>query len=259
MSQDEQTTPASYKRILVVDDEEQVVFVLHNSLKKLGAMYEIVTARNGQEALDKIEQAPVDLLVTDLAMPDMDGVALTEAVRTQAPHTKIVWVSAHSQWAGEAERLGVRRYILKPLDVAEIRRVVREELEASPPPPPTPLQGKILIMEDTDDLRRLYSKTLAKAGYQVFPAATIREARELLAQHRFDVFMCDIRMGSEGLGTDLLREQLDALRALGTEIIMVSAEARYRDLCEEMGIEFYIEKPVALPPLITLVNRLLTR
>jgi DNA-binding NtrC family response regulator len=111
-------------------------------------------------------------------------------------------------------------------------------------------------MDDNDDLRRLYAKSLARAGYQTYPAATIREARELLARHRFDVFLCDIRMSGEGLGTDFLREQLDTLKAQGTQIVMVSAEARYRDVCEEMGIEFYIEKPVAIPPLITLVNRL---
>jgi DNA-binding NtrC family response regulator len=258
MSDNRTSIAAAYKRILIVDDEEQVVFVLRNSLKKLGEMYEIVTATNGQDAIDKFENAPFDLLITDLKMPGMNGVVLTEKIRAMDPKTQVIWVTGHDEWQADAQRLGVYRYILKPLDVEDIRQVAREGLEAGQPARPAAERpaSQVLIMDDTDDLRRLYSKALGKAGYKVYPAATIHQARQLLGQHHFDVFLCDIRMGSEGLGIDLLREQLDALNRAGTQVIMVSAEARYRDMCEEMGIEFYVEKPVALPPLITLVNRL---
>lgn len=248
----------AYKRILVVDDEEQVIFVLRNSLKKLGDMYEVVTATNGQEALDKARNAPFDLLITDLKMPGMSGVALTEAIRTIDPDMKVVWVTAYDQWEAEAKRLGVYRYVLKPLDVDEIRRIAREGLEAGPSDHVSRPAPNVLVMEDNDDLRRLYSRALEKAGHRAYPAATIQEARELLAQHHFDIFLCDIHIGGDR-GTDLLREHLDRLRKVGTQIIMVSGDARYRDICEEMGIEFYIEKPVAIPPFIMLVNRLTAR
>ncbi|MBN1889386.1 MAG: response regulator [Thermoflexales bacterium] len=270
----------TYKRILVVDDEEQVVFVLRHSLKKLGPLYEIVTAADGQEALEKMKESHVDLLITDIAMPGMDGLTLTEAVRARDPETKVVWVTAYGEWKDVAEQMGVRHYMLKPVDVDEIRRVAREELEPEPEPagdgvdevahpalggvpepgprgePAKERLAKILVMDDNDNLRRLFSRALDKAGYATHQAATIHEAREWLEREHFEVFLCDIRMGSEGLGTDLLREQLEALNKAGTQVIMVSAESHYRDLCEQMGIDFYIEKPVAIPPLVTLVNRL---
>jgi len=80
-------------------------------------------------------------------------------------------------------------------------------------------------------------------------------ARALLVQIPVDVFLCDVHVGSER-GTDLLREQLDTLRQHGTQVIMVSGEAQYRPMCEEMGVDFYMEKPVAIGPLVKLVDRL---
>jgi len=113
----------------------------------------------------------------------------------------------------------------------------------------------ILIMEDNNDLRRLYSKTLSKSGYEVYPAATLEEARALIADRHVDIFLCDIHVGKE-CGTDLLREQTDRLTHNGTRVIVVSGEAQYRPFCEEMGIEFYLQKPVALDTLLTMVKRL---
>lgn len=114
---------------------------------------------------------------------------------------------------------------------------------------------RVLVMEDDDHLRRLYDKTLRHKGYNVHSAATIQEARELLVQHRFDAFLCDIHMGKDR-GTDLLREQRARLSQDGTQVIMVSGEAQYRSMCEEMGVGFYLEKPVALSTVLTIVERL---
>ncbi len=114
---------------------------------------------------------------------------------------------------------------------------------------------RILVMEDNADLRRLYSKIFKNIGYQVYPAATLEEARSLLAMGHMDVFLCDIHMGREK-GTDLLREQTTALEKNGTKIIVVSGQAQYRPLCEEMGVDFYLEKPVGLETLVTIVQRL---
>jgi two-component system OmpR family response regulator len=117
---------------------------------------------------------------------------------------------------------------------------------------------RILIMEDSADLRRLYGKAFSKSGYQVYPAATLEEARALLVENHMDVFVCDIHMGNER-GTDLLREQAARLGRNGTKVIVVSGQAQYRPICEEMGVDFYMEKPVAISMLLTLVERLTVR
>ena len=115
----------------------------------------------------------------------------------------------------------------------------------------------VLILEDNPDLRHLYGKALRKSGYAVYPAATLQEARNLLAGCRFDIFLCDIQVDGK-LGTDLLAEQGAALLRGDTHVIVMSAYPRYRPFCEEMGVEFYLEKPVAINTLLTLVERLTT-
>lgn len=248
-----------YKRILVVDDEEQTVFVLGRGLRKLGPMYEVVTVTSGQEALTRFKEAPFDLVITDLAMPEMDGVELTKAMREIDPDARVIWFSAYSHYDQDAQQLGIYRYLLKPADMRQLRQAVQEGLETAAPAAPSPrarVEKSVLILDDNDSLRRLFSRAMKEAGYQAFTAATLQAARDLLAQYDFDVFLCDIHVG-EGRGTDLLREQSAKLNQADTQIIMVSADPRYRDICAEMGIEFYIEKPVAIPPLVTLVNRLM--
>jgi CheY-like chemotaxis protein len=120
------------KRILIVDDDAQVLFVLHDALKKLGGEHEIATARNGREALAKMKETPFDLVITDLRMPGLDGVSLTEEIRTSNPTAVVIWITAYSCKGLEtdAARLAVHDCLEKPLEPAEIRRVAQEALES---------------------------------------------------------------------------------------------------------------------------------
>ncbi|MDQ7029453.1 MAG: response regulator [Ardenticatenia bacterium] len=122
----------------------------------------------------------------------------------------------------------------------------------------TPQPVRILLMEDEDDQRRLYVRALTQAGFAVEQAATLQEARALLANRHFDVLICDIRMGNER-GTDLLREEGPHLMRQGTEIIVLSAQEQYRALCQDLGVDFFITKPVSLIELTTLIRRLTGR
>ncbi len=115
---------------------------------------------------------------------------------------------------------------------------------------------RILIMEDNLDLLRLFSKTLQNTGYDVVTASTLEDARTYLSQSRFDLLLCDIHIG-ERRGTDLLCEQIETLHAQGTEVVVVSVDTHYRALCQDLGIDFYLEKPVSVRQLVQLVKRLL--
>jgi DNA-binding NtrC family response regulator len=121
------------KYILVVDDDERVRFVLRCALMGLSDGCEVVVARSGREALDKIREGPPDLVVTDLRMPDMDGVELTEKIRASNPETAVIWVTAYGcpRFSDEAARLSVYECLEKPLRVCEIRQIAREALEST--------------------------------------------------------------------------------------------------------------------------------
>jgi CheY-like chemotaxis protein len=111
-----------HKRILVVDDEPMVLFILHDALQALGSDYEIVTARNGLEALSSAQKSPFDLVITDLSMPGMGGIELTEAIKTQRPATPVIWITAYDSHdaRADAKRLHVYSCRDKPLEISEI-------------------------------------------------------------------------------------------------------------------------------------------
>ena len=114
-------------KILIVDDERQIVRALRASLQSHG--FEVSTALDGLEALELFDQVRPDLLITDLSMPEMDGVELTKAVRKFAD-IPIIVLSVRDQDAHKVLALdsGADDYITKPFSVTELLARVRAHL-----------------------------------------------------------------------------------------------------------------------------------
>jgi two-component system response regulator PilR (NtrC family) len=115
--------------ILIVDDEQSYRQLL--SLVFQGDGHEIRTATNGREALEKITDQPADLIISDVRMPDMDGIELLSEVRQTAPDVGVVLMTAFAsvETARDAFKLGADDFIQKPFDVEELRLIVRKTLE----------------------------------------------------------------------------------------------------------------------------------
>ncbi len=120
------------KRILVVDDDENVLFVLQHALARLGPEYDIILTGDGDAALRLAAEQPIDLFITDIRLPRMDGVALTRALRQGGRHEPVIWMTAYGgpDIAENASRLGVYRCLDKPIEVAAIRRISLEALSS---------------------------------------------------------------------------------------------------------------------------------
>lgn len=118
------------RMILIVDDEEPILFVLHRALVKLEDGVSVDTAVTAEEALEKIKNGPFDLIITDLIMPDMTGVEFTERIRELDDQAVVVWMTAyHCQtFEDEAKRLGIYRCVEKPLEIQPFRDLVREAM-----------------------------------------------------------------------------------------------------------------------------------
>jgi CheY-like chemotaxis protein len=121
------------KRILIVDNDEAVLFVLQEILSKSEEGYQVASATSGFQALEQLAEAHCDLVVTDLKMPDMDGIRLTEAIRARSPGTAVIWLTAYGceKVQKDRTRLRIRRCINKPVRTSEIVRVVRKVLRES--------------------------------------------------------------------------------------------------------------------------------
>ena len=118
------------QRILVVDDDEQVLLVFHDALVRLGCEFEIVTASNGRAALEKTRETSFDLIITDLRMPHMDGIELTEAIRAVDLEVVVIWMTAYGchRLSDEAARLAIYGCLDKPVEIGEIRETVLQAL-----------------------------------------------------------------------------------------------------------------------------------
>jgi DNA-binding NtrC family response regulator len=123
---------AGSKRILIVDDEAQVLYIMSTALRMLDANLDVVIAHSGRQALKEIGDGPFDLIITDLKMPGVGGLELTEAVRSRAPGTAVVWITAYGCYHvhDDSRRLGVFRCLDKPVSISRIRQVALEALGA---------------------------------------------------------------------------------------------------------------------------------
>jgi two-component system, chemotaxis family, chemotaxis protein CheY len=115
------------KRVLVVDDSASVRQVQRFVLG--GAGYEVVEAVDGRDALAKLAGGAVNLILTDLNMPNLDGVGLIRAVRASAAHrlTPVVMITTESQDAKkqEAKAAGATGWIVKPFTPEQLLAVVK--------------------------------------------------------------------------------------------------------------------------------------
>jgi len=118
------TSPKS-KTLLIADDEPNIRRVLQAIFIKDG--YEVHVAENGVKALEWATANPVTLLITDLIMPDMNGVELIQKVKQRHPNAVAIVITAYAtiKTCVDAMRYGASDYITKPFDMDEIRAVVK--------------------------------------------------------------------------------------------------------------------------------------
>ena len=114
----------SEKNILVVDDEKNIRLTLRKALESVD--YNITTAINGEEALEKFNSNIFDLLLLDLKMPGIDGMEVLRQVKEKWTKTRIIIITAHGNVdnAVEAMKLGAVDFIQKPFSLTEIREIV---------------------------------------------------------------------------------------------------------------------------------------
>jgi CheY-like chemotaxis protein len=115
-------------RVLVVDDDEVIRQLIAVNLTLEG--FDVVTAVDGRDCLEKVAQAAPDVITLDVMMPRLDGwVTATQLRRNpETAHIKVVLITARAQEDDRArsEQIGVDAYLTKPFDPAEMIRVIRE-------------------------------------------------------------------------------------------------------------------------------------
>jgi DNA-binding NtrC family response regulator len=119
------------KTVLIAEDDARLSFLLREALRAVNANVNIETARNGRTALTRIQKGEVDLLITDIRMPIMSGVELSEKTRSLSPDTTIIWITGRGchQVCNDAQRLDIYECLDKPIKIRPLRRIVRHVLD----------------------------------------------------------------------------------------------------------------------------------
>ena len=118
-------------RILVIDDDASLRQLVAQLLRTSG--YEVDEASNGRDGIRLYQQAPFDLVVTDLLMPDKDGLEVLIELRSTSPDVKIITISGSNAYGNSplntSRLLGADRTIQKPFNDEQLLQAVREVLE----------------------------------------------------------------------------------------------------------------------------------
>ncbi|MBN2010598.1 response regulator [candidate division KSB1 bacterium] len=113
-------------RILIVDDEEDLTWSISRSLTKNNDMLEVICVNSGDDALHALEQNAFDLVISDLRMPGISGMALLDQVKQNHPKTKMIIMTAYGSPDIERKIRSTENayYIEKPFDIHELKKLI---------------------------------------------------------------------------------------------------------------------------------------
>ena len=233
-------------RILIADDEPNMRLTLAAILRAEG--YHVDTAENGIRAVQQCQQTPYDVILMDIRMPGLDGVAAFRELRTYQHTTRMIFMSAYGlddlkQMALEE---GAIAFLDKPLDIDKVIRLIQEAYEIA-----------ILVVAADETVSTLLQQNLASAPYRITVVDSAQMALELLAQIQFTIVLIDVHLPvMNGLDFYLaLRKVTPTAIAIMIANMEAEAEALAREAVRNTAYTF-IHKPIDIDYLLTLLNRI---
>ena len=243
-------------RILIVDDHPSTATTLARALTQLGPSVDIVSATNGLEALEKVKNKGVDILITDMIMPEMTGLELIEKMQNhpggRPAHTYLVTAYDVPGLKVTAQRLKVDEVLIKPVRPERIYQIVARNMEdMKHSTNPIKSAGrekrkfKILVADDRPDNVTLLARYLDYEGYDHVSAQDGLETLIKVQDEMPDLVLLDINMPNKDGFTVL--EEIRANPALEhiPVIILTAARLDPADVREglNLGADDYITKP----------------
>jgi DNA-binding response OmpR family regulator len=246
------------KLILLADDSALIHRHTVPILEEAG--YDVVSAFDGAQALQLVDERRPDLLITDVEMPRMDGYALCKAVkeREAAAPLPVVICSALGE-AHDVERgfdSGADDYLVKPALPEDLVSRIRSLLSTSGIEPGQ--RERILVVDDSPAVRHLIADSLARQGFAVTVADDGQTALEKLHAHRFDMVITDYDM-PRMTGFELVHAMKRAPELRDLPAMMLTARDTRRDQAQmrAVGLTSYLVKPFSVDKCVAMVERVL--
>jgi len=192
--------PRGTETVLIVDDEPQIRTATARILDRLG--YGVLQAGAPEEALQVASRSEFDLLLMDVVLPQMSGLALAHKISTLRPGIHILFFSAYASSEVLDDRLEERPgvgFIQKPFTTGEMARAVREVLDTRPSTAESPQQTPggtetILVVDDDAQTQRFMTRALERLGYHVLEARDPDQAMTFAGNSRVSLAVLDVVM-----------------------------------------------------------------
>ena len=252
-----QTSPPNLPsaRVLIVDDHPNTALTLSRAISQLGPGVEVISATNGKTALERVKDGAVDLLITDMMMPEMNGLELIEKLKSHpgGHPTYTILITAYDVpgLRESARRLKVDETIIKPVRPERVCQIVSQALgnmgSAKLPLQETKVQKpfKILVADDMSDNVALLSRYLESEGYSFITASDGVETLEKTRLELPDLILLDINMPKMD-GFEVLQEiRVDPAIEHIPVIILTAARIGHADVQAgfNLGADDYVTKP----------------
>jgi diguanylate cyclase (GGDEF)-like protein len=271
------------RSVLVVDDNTNNRMILYQNLAAWGMFPEL--SEGGADALEKMrnaaqKRAPFELVLLDMLMPGMDGIALTSAIRADAQIAgcRIILLTSFSSTtaADDARKAGVDRYVTKPLRQSQLYSAICTVLGVITPPIKDESRSdheqirrigmKVLLVEDNPVNQEVARVMLRRLGCQISLVSGGAQAVEQVKNDHFDVVLMDCQMpdvdGYEATRRIRRWESEDRPQTqTRLTIIALTANAMQgdREACLAAGMDDYLAKPFTLSDLEQILAQWMSR
>ncbi len=181
--------------ILIVDDDPSQIRTMSLILGRKG--YDVVTARDGLEAVEKSRNKAFDIIIMDIKMPVLNGVDAYKEIKKIQPDSVVMMMTAYAveDLIQEALREGAYRVLHKPLDMGAVTELIDKALRGKK-------GASILVVDDDDSIRTTLYTILTEKGYDVFTVHTGEEAISNVKKKKFKVVLIDMKLPTiDGLET----------------------------------------------------------
>lgn len=250
------SSPKEMVRILVVDDHPNTATTLARALAQLGPTIDVVSAVSGTDALEKVKDKGVDILFTDMIMPEMTGLELIEKMQNhpggRPSYTYLVTAYDVPGLKVTAQRLKVNDVIIKPVrpeKICQIATAAMNEMKHAANPigkkSSTKRKFKILVADDVMDNVTLLARYLEYEGYDQVVARDGLEALNKIRDEMPDLILLDVNMPNKDGFTVLEEVRADPAIAHIPVIILTAARLDPSDVQSglNLGADDYVTKP----------------
>lgn len=251
----EKEAKESPARILVVDDHPSTAMTLARAIAQSGGGKNVISATNGKRALEYANDAPIDVLITDMIMPDMNGLELIERLQSgpggRPMYTILITAYDIPGLKETARRLRVKDVLIKPIPPQRICQIIEQALgdlgkpQISGPVLDPQNRFKILITDDYPDNVSLLSRYLKNEGYDYITAYDGVEALRKVRAEFPDLILLDLNMPEKD-GLKVLQElRADPAIEHIPVIVLTAARISPADMQHglNLGADDYVTKP----------------